>query len=205
MGVRIGLIGDVHHEDLALAWALGQLSDSGVDLVVCAGDIADGYGNLDACCELLESHGVVTVRGNHDRWFLAKEMRDVPLAAAHSAATALNRQWLSELPTTVSIETPAGRALLCHGLGDNDMMGLKPDDNGYALESNEPLQRLLADGAYAIVIAGHTHQPMLRRLGGVTFVNAGTLHRDYHACYGVFDVLGSDARFFPIPNLARGT
>src|SRR6187549_567796 len=119
--MRIGLIGDVHQEDLALAWALGWLQDEGVDLVVCVGDIADGFGDLDVCCELLESHGVVTVKGNHDRWFLAQQMRDLPQAAAAGAATPASREWLEQLPSTVSIETPAGLALICHGMDDDDM------------------------------------------------------------------------------------
>src|SRR6187200_2177574 len=137
--MRIGLIGDVHQEDLALAWALGLLSDEQVDLVVCVSDIADGFGDLDACCELLESHGVITVKGNHDRWFLAQQMRDLPQASRAAAANPASREWLEQLPSTVSIETPRGKALVCHGMGDDDMVGVKPDDVGYALDSNLPL------------------------------------------------------------------
>ena len=109
--MRIGLIGDVHQEDLALAWALGWLSDERVDLVVCVGDIADGFGDLDACCELLDSHGVITVRGNHDRWFLGQTLRDLPQATPLAAASAETRAWLAELPASVSLETPAGKAV----------------------------------------------------------------------------------------------
>jgi predicted phosphodiesterase len=93
LSMRLGLIGDVHQEDLNLAWGLSYLQDQRVDLVLCVGDIADGSGNLDTCCELLESHGVVTVRGNHDRWFLAQEMRELPEAAALGTASLSNQQW----------------------------------------------------------------------------------------------------------------
>jgi hypothetical protein len=98
--MQIGLIGDVHQEDLALAWALAWLADQQVDLCVCVGDIADGFGNLDACCELLDSHGVITVRGNHDRWFLKQQLRDLPQASPLEAASPESREWLGELPAT---------------------------------------------------------------------------------------------------------
>lgn len=202
--MRIGLIGDVHQEDLALAWALGLLQDEAVDLIVCVGDIADGFGDLDTCCELLESHGVVTVKGNHDRWFLAQQMRELPQASAAAAANPASREWLEQLPSTVSIETPGGMALVCHGMGDDDMVGVKPYDEGYALESNFPLQRLLASDEYRIVIAGHTHQPMLRRVGHLTLVNAGTLHREFEPCVGLLDTTTLTERFVPIPRLEPG-
>jgi len=197
--MRIGLIGDVHQEDLALAWALGWLSDERVDLVVCVGDIADGFGDLDACCELLDSHGVVTVRGNHDRWFLAQTLRELPQATPLAAASAETRAWLAELPVSVSLETPAGKALICHGTGNDDMIGVKPDDEGYALESNTQLQGLLASGEHRILIAGHTHRPMRRRIGELVLVNAGTLHRDYEPCVGIFDTASLSERFVRIP------
>jgi len=202
--MRIGLIGDVHQEDLALAWALAWLTDQQVDLCVCVGDIADGFGDLDACCELLDSHGVITVRGNHDRWFLAQQMRDLPQASALTAATAENREWLRELPATASFETPAGSVLVCHGTAEDDMLGVKPDDYGYALEANTGLQRLLASGEHRFVIAGHTHLPMLRRVGELVLVNAGTLHRSYDPCVGVLDTTTLSERFVRIPALGHG-
>lgn len=202
--MRIGLIGDVHQEDLALAWALAWLADEAVDLCVCVGDIADGFGDLDACCELLDSHGVITVRGNHDRWFLAQQMRDLPQAAPLQAASPESREWLRELPATATIETPAGSALVCHGTANDDMLGIKPDDSGYALASNEALQRLLTSGEHRILIAGHTHLPMLRRIGELVLVNAGTLHRSYEPCVGVLDTTTLSEHFVRIPALGRG-
>lgn len=201
--MRIGLIGDVHQEDLALAWALAWLSDEGVDLCVCVGDIADGFGDLDTCCELLDSHGVITVRGNHDRWFLAQQLRELPQAAPLQAASLESRAWLADLPVTVSVDTPVGSALVCHGTASDDMTGIKPYDEGYALDSNQELQRLLSSGEHRIVIAGHTHLPMLRRVGELVWVNAGTLHRNYLPCVGLLDTATLTERFVRIPALER--
>ena len=68
---RIGIIGDVHAEHRRLETALRVLKDEHVDVVLCTGDLADGRGDLDACCSMLKDAGVLVVAGNHDRWFLA--------------------------------------------------------------------------------------------------------------------------------------
>jgi hypothetical protein len=39
-----------------------------------------------------------------------------------------------ELPPTMTLEVPRGTLLLCHGIGENDMKQLGPDDGGYASE-----------------------------------------------------------------------
>jgi predicted phosphodiesterase len=67
--------------------------------------------------------------------------------------------------------------LLCHGVGDNDMIRLQPGDVGYALESNLELTALIDAGVHRLVVGGHTHRVMVRRFGGLTVVNPGTLLR----------------------------
>jgi predicted phosphodiesterase len=63
---RVGFIGDIHAEDQLLERALDVLASRGVELVAATGDVADGPGSVDRCCSLLQSRGVVVVRGNHD-------------------------------------------------------------------------------------------------------------------------------------------
>ena len=69
---RIGVIGDIHAEDAHLKEALTVLEDRGLELVLATGDIADGAGSLDLCCELLAARDVSAVSGNHDRWLLTR-------------------------------------------------------------------------------------------------------------------------------------
>jgi predicted phosphodiesterase len=72
----IGIIGDVHGEDVRLENALRFL-EAQTENVFCTGDVVDGAGDVNRCCALLQEHGVVTVRGNHDRWLLEGSMRDL--------------------------------------------------------------------------------------------------------------------------------
>jgi predicted phosphodiesterase len=86
--------------------------------------------------------------------------------------------------------------LLCHGLGDDEMASLRDDDKGYALESNTAIQRLLARGAPRIVISGHSHRRMVRKMSGTTFINAGTLLRGFEPCVLILDLDILVATFF---------
>ena len=75
------MVGDVHACDDRLSRLLAFLHDQSLDTVVCVGDIVNGPGDPNRCADLLHSHGVVTVRGNHDRWLL--EGQALPGANAH--------------------------------------------------------------------------------------------------------------------------
>lgn len=184
---RLGLIGDIHAEDELLERILRFLAGSSVTQVFAVGDIADGTGSLSRCRELLLSYRVVAVRGNHDRWVVDGTLRDLPGATPVESLSDASREFLRNLPAAVEIATPRGLALLCHGLGTNDMAELRPDDEGYALSSNLALQVLLAERTYRFVLNGHTHQAMVRHLEGLTVINAGTLKRGDRPCAAMVD------------------
>jgi predicted phosphodiesterase len=79
----------------------------------------------------------------------------------------------------VEIATAKGTALLCHGLGPNDMAKVGPDDFGYALATNDDLQNLVQNGYFRWVINGHSHRRMVRSFPGLTIINAGTLKPEH--------------------------
>jgi predicted phosphodiesterase len=184
---RVGVIGDVHACDEALAAVLDSLQGGGVDAIWCVGDIVNGPGDPDRCAAMLESAGVVTVRGNHDRWLL--EGREV-IAGAHRPEDLApgTRAYLSSLPASVTVGLAGGQtALLCHGLGDNDMNGITADDYGYALEANDELQALLSPGGPGLVVKGHRHRHAVWRIGRMTLVDAGSLLEPSAPCAAVVD------------------
>jgi len=190
---RIGVIGDVHGEATLLQSALDHLAATDIDVVLCTGDIADGAGSVPRCCEILEARNVVVVRGNHDRWWLTGACRDLPDATPSSEITDDIRVFLETLPPTIEFESALGPVLLCHGLGENDMAKVGADDDGYALDSNAELQRLILDGRYGLVLNGHTHRPALRRFATLLVLNAGTLKRDDDPCFLRVDLGGRTA------------
>lgn len=180
---RLGLIGDVHGEDERLERALYTFRRRQVPIVVSTGDIVDGRGSVDRCCELLEMHGVVAVSGNHDRWLLSGTARDLPDATPTAAVSEPSRAFLKRLPRMIELNTIEGTALLCHGLGPNDMAKVGPDDFGYSIDSNNELQNLVRNGYYRWVLCGHSHRRMVRTFGHLTIINAGTLIPEQASCF----------------------
>jgi predicted phosphodiesterase len=181
------LIGDLHAEDEALEFAISELRGLGAETLLQVGDIADGPGDLARSVALLREHQVLAVRGNHDRWQLGNQLRQVPYATQLPDLAPGVVSYLSELPVTREFHSARGNVLLCHGLGNNDMTGVKPDHEGYALAMNQELQQLIAEQRYRFVLNGHTHRPMLRTFGPLSVINAGTLLRDCERCFTLVD------------------
>src|SRR3954467_13546511 len=126
---RAGLIGDIHCEVVRLKRVIEHFRSAGVDTVLSVGDLADGPGDLNEACSLLQSAQAVVVAGNHDRWLLTGEMRDLPDATQLESVSPEARGYLAALPKTRLLESPRGSVLLCHGLGEDDMASVRPDDD----------------------------------------------------------------------------
>jgi putative phosphoesterase len=170
----IGIIGDVHCEDRLLEKAVDILIAKNSEKIICTGDIADGKGDFDKCINILERHDIKTIRGNHADWLLTNTMRSLTDATMIDDVNSRSINYLKNLSKTQNIQSSIGDILLCHGLGDNDMAKLTPDDYGYALEANLELQKIISDNKYSIVISGHTHRRMVRDIGNCKFLNAGS-------------------------------
>ncbi len=184
---RIGAFSDVHGDAVALQVALEWFQNQNLDAILCCGDIVDGPGDANRCCNLLRMAHIPTVRGNHDRWLLRGWLRDLPDASRVEEISPVNRGWLENLPATLRYQTVRGALLLCHGLGENEMACVRSDDYGYALEANLELQNLINRRQFSLVLNGHTHQIMARNFGGLTILNPGPLNRAHGGWGAVFD------------------
>jgi predicted phosphodiesterase len=185
---RVGLIGDVHAEDDALAFVLRELNAMGAETLLQVGDIADGPGDVERCVALLREHRVLAVRGNHDRWLLSNQRRDLLYARPLSETPAGVVSFLSQLPATREFRSPRGHVLLCHGFGTNDMVGVRPDSTAQDIAAISELERLIQERKYRFVMNGHTHRPMLRTFGPLSIVNGGTLLRDHERAFTFVDL-----------------
>ncbi len=184
---RIGLIGDVHAEDENLAIAIARLREEGAERLICVGDVADGMGDLDRTIALLEEAGVVTIAGNHERWFLSGTMRDLR-SVQHKEAHPEAARALGSLPPLLELSTTRGPLLVCHAVGLDDMTVL---DDRTLIEMARWMPEFVAieaAGRFRIVVAGHTHRFFVRRFPGFVWINAGTLKRDDDPCFVLVDL-----------------
>lgn len=195
---RIGVIGDIHTRADRLQWALRVLHGQQVEHIFATGDIVDGPQPeaVARVCELLQEHRVLTVLGNHDRWLLDEQHRELPDATFPEDVNRATRLFLQDLPQIAELQTSLGTLLLGHGLGTNDMTCLYPYDHGPSLKSNTTLQAILRSERYRFVVSGHTHLRMVREIGGITFINAGALHYTREPCCLLLDFVAKQAQFF---------
>lgn len=203
---RLGVIGDVHTEDRHLTAALEHFRAEGVDHIVCTGDVVTGQGDAEACLTLLRERQIPTVRGNHDRWFVAGETGEgMTWWTRRGAVSHASFAWLAALPATLEINTTQGLALLCHGLGDNDMSLVYPseDPEDMWITRARDLVRFTMSPC-RFYINGHSHYAMVKpiplpgRAAGnpFTILNAGTLRRDHQPCLALFDFAAARATFW---------
>ena len=193
---RVGLIGDVHAEHRRLESALEFLHGANVDAIWCTGDLADGAGDLDACCELLAGANATVVAGNHDRWLLSNRMRAVPQAHALDAVRAASRDYLETLAQTRTLETVAGSVLLCHGVAGNDLRKVWPGSARMPIERSCELDALIEANRVRYLVNGHLHYRIIVNFDGLTLLNAGTLRGDHRPGVSIVDFASAEVSAF---------
>ncbi len=196
---RVGVLGDIHCEDDRLETALRFFETRRLDLICSVGDIVDGPGDPKRAIGLLIEHGVVCVRGNHERWLLKGEMRDLPDANTYFDLEMSSWEFVKSLPPWRKFETVAGAMLLCHGLGEDDMTGVWPWDNKLTILSNDTLWELVYSQEYDFVVNGHTHRRLVKKFGDLTLINAGTLFHKHNPCCLIVDFEAHVAEYFNLP------
>lgn len=183
----LGLIGDVHGEAQRLEMAIAELRSAGAETLVCTGDITDGIGDVERCCNLLQDNQVITVSGNHDRWCIDGELRNRAECTLLPSLSPSSQAFLQTLPVQVELNTVSGMALLCHGLGHNDMGKLMPQDNVEKMTANPDLQSLLQQHRYRYLINGHSHYRMVKQVEGLAIINGGTIRRGHQPGFLLID------------------
>lgn len=169
----VGLIGDIHGQVVALDRALRALATYDVDRVVCVGDIADTPVEIETCLRLLMQSDVVMVRGNHDRWLLEAAAGD-PDTGAALGRTAL--EFLASVPPMRLLNTRAGTAMLCHGIGSNDLAHV-PVHFADAFLRRARRIGTIPKGCVAM-LRGHTHSFSVISCTELLVVTAGQLSED---------------------------
>lgn len=196
---RFAAIGDLHAEDRRLQFVLTWLLTQRIDAVLSVGDLVDGAGDLDRCCALLTDHHALVVRGNHERWLLEE-----PFAHEPGFLTRATLLFLRALPVTRRLPTVRGDLMLCHGVGDNDMVRLHPEDQETSRAATNALAPFLNDDPdLRLIIAGHTHRRMVRSFARpdvppLLFINPGTLHRGYPSSFAIVDLERNHVEFYEL-------
>jgi len=188
--VQYGVFSDIHGNLSALeaVWRTLDLAGLTDRPVFNAGDVV-GYGDApEACVRFLRARpAVVTVRGNYDKhvalfpereaeyrkkWGRSRPEKYEAIRRDSEAVSDETRRWLDRLPGEVEL-TPDGVGLLMTHYAPGSKEGLgrwTPDAR---------LAELAQTTAAQVVLCGHTHTPFVRDVGGVLWVNPGSLGRSW--------------------------
>jgi diadenosine tetraphosphatase ApaH/serine/threonine PP2A family protein phosphatase len=182
----------------ALEAVLADIERRRPDEVLVGGDLVGRGPEGSRVVATIRDAGWPTIRGNHEDYLLDFRRRRVPepwwsqrrWAASRWMAAELSDSdiaWIEQLPFSLRSAAEPG-LLLVHGTPESANAGLGP------WTSDEELRRHLAAVDAEILICGHTHRPMDRRLPAGRVVNVGAVglpfNRDPRAQYTVFQRQG---------------
>ena len=198
--MRVALFGDIHGNRHALDATWVDIQSQHPDRVYCLGDLV-GYGAFpNEVTERIRTAGYPTVMGNYDdgvgydrdecgcayREALDQELGQQSLEWTKARTRPDNKAYLRTLVPEVRFDVDGTRVLLVHG------SPLKMNEYLFEDRPLSSFQRL-AQSSHADVIAfGHTHLPYRKDVGGVLFVNAGSVGKpkdgDPRACWVLLDI-----------------
>jgi diadenosine tetraphosphatase ApaH/serine/threonine PP2A family protein phosphatase len=190
----IAVLADVHGNMPALEAVLADIERLAPDEILVGGDLVGRGPQGSRVVATIRDAGWPTIRGNHEDYLLDFRRRRVPeqwwrqqrWAASRWMAEELSpadADWIERLPPSLRSATEPG-LLLVHGTPESANDGLGP-----WTEDGE-LSRHLAAVDAEILICGHTHRPMDRRLPEGRVVNVGSVglpfNHDPRAQYALF-------------------
>lgn len=205
--MKIGLLGDIHGNHLALQQVIAAATKAGVEKLLITGDLVGYYFEPKRVLELLNPWDKHVVRGNHEDMLVAA-MSDVAvldrvdrrygtgLRVAIEQLDEVSLGELASLPASLELLIDGCKILLCHGAPwDNDAY-VYPD-------AMPPVLERCAVPEFDLVVLGHTHYPMLHQIGRTQLVNPGSVgqprNRVPGAHWAIFDTLGRDVEFCTEP------
>jgi len=193
-GVRLGVIADIHGNDVALRAVLKDAELLRVDRWWALGDLVLFGPRPAEVLELLQRlPGISMLRGNTDRYVLTGEQPAQHSTAADAAASvelveryaamAAGIGWtrgvldqagliddLADLPVQLCLQVPSGATVL-------GVHASPRADDGQGIDpaiADEELGYLLAGCRAEVVIGGHTHVATDRRVDGIRALNPGS-------------------------------
>jgi putative phosphoesterase len=161
--VLIGMVADAHCNVATLQVAIDRLAPV-VDEVLFAGDAVYGYRMCVETVDAVRRSGMRCILGNHDLELLG------PGGERARAATGMRPElfgFLRDLPTTLDTTVGGKHLRMVHG-------SPWAPHNEYVMPGG-PLLAKCGGLGVDILVLGHTHVPMVERVGRTLVINPGSV------------------------------
>jgi putative phosphoesterase len=173
--LRVAALYDVHANLPALEAVLAEVEHEQVDATLFGGDLTWGPQPKETLALVRSVANASFVRGNCDR---------DPDEWERSCLSDAEVAFLQGLPETLELDG----VLYCHATPRSDTEIVTP------ATPDEELAESLVGVAQSVVVAGHTHMQQDRVVGGIRFVNAGSVGLPYEGELAAFWALVDGGR-----------
>jgi diadenosine tetraphosphatase ApaH/serine/threonine PP2A family protein phosphatase len=163
----IAIISDIHGNIAALQSVLAEIDRLGIRQIVCLGDVAGYYSEVNDCVDALRARGIVNLMGNHDYYLTSGTGCPRSVSAnrcldyQRQTITGENLQWLAASPLRASVDGVS----MVHG-GWND-----PIDE-YLYDVSADYFAALDGTSFA---SGHTHMQRVWPFDSKVYCNPGSV------------------------------
>lgn len=192
--MKIGVVSDLHCNARGLRRALELIGD--VDELLCLGDSIYDFRFSNAVVGLLCAHGAQVILGNHEEGFFgpqgarARQRKDIDRALS---------DWLAGQPLRRELEFGGKRLLMVHST--------PWEPRGAYVHPHSALLERFAEAEADVVLYGHTHCQLVRRVGRVLVVNPGSAGEARDSGNGrqlscaVLDTISEEVRIVDFPDI----
>ena len=159
--MRLGIVSDVHCNLAGLQGALDRMG--AIDELLCLGDSIFEYRFSNEVVALLRAQDARVILGNHEEGFFG------PQGARARAPDWIDRaqlDWLGAQPHRLELERGGLRLLLVHST--------PWEPRGAYIHPESAQLARFAEADADVVMFGHTHHQLVRRVGRVLVINPGS-------------------------------
>ena len=159
--MKLGIVSDIHCNVAGLQQALSLMGE--IDELICLGDSIYEYRFSNEVVQLLKDREAQVILGNHEECFFGPHGAR---ARARDGVDPALAGWLADRPHRAELTAHGRRVLLVHST--------PWEPRGTYVHPGSGLLARFAEAEADIVLYGHTHQQLVRRIGNVLVINPGS-------------------------------
>jgi len=159
--VKLGIVSDIHCNAAGLRQALALMGD--VDDLICLGDSIYEYRFSNEVVGLLKEREARVILGNHEEYFFGPQGER---ARARDGVDPALAERLASQPHRVELRAHGRNVLIVHST--------PWEPRGAYVHPESALLARFGEADADIVLYGHTHQQLARRIGNVLVINPGS-------------------------------
>ncbi|NFH69294.1 metallophosphoesterase family protein [Clostridium botulinum] len=173
--MKIAIISDIHGNIYSLIRALQDIDNEKVDSIICLGDLV-GYGpHPNEVIAMIKRRNILCIQGNYDKsvidnaytFIRETEINSFSLPWTYNELRAQNRYFLSNLPSSISLNIQGKKIIFVHG--SPSML------NQYLFENAEDTKNIIENMEEDILICAHTHIPSIKNFDEKMYINCGSI------------------------------